>query len=645
LLLAASHFCFFWLLSGSPAEGPEPHLPQTYATTISMLLANGFGLSLKFSLSLAFTQHLWRLVRNTPLKMSTLDALFSLRQAPLALFNSPAIVHKASPLAVMAALIWFMPIVTGFPPGAISVMPLNTTVRIANASVPTFNAPYDGDYTIGDIRAHSLAPSEQMVSSSFESGDAAPSGSYVFGYFLPIDGPSLLLRRLVQKAIITGESIIPPSPRGTNLSYDTAFYGPYLSCQESSRQQVVDSENAWNNLETGYEATLDMFGHGPNLERPASLLDIIDDKVFNNTLTFTIAHDELKDVSVMTAPVTFNTTFRATYVKRILRCTSAKAIYRVQYQYNSYISNFGVSVDEATISPLTGGKGPLRVSSIGEAPVRLQVPPRDHHLFSEIIQQSNLLAPIIHMAERLSGKLNITWETDRKIEPSAQDVSPFRSQPFRTSFQSAGSSLLLFSKLCKACPYQGSTPGQNVDLEINADILNSLLTNITISTLAEVGSWHARADLYEDAWVNSYSLSRPINIILPYSLALFCGLPLIVLGCVSLYRNGVSAIDGGLFQLLVTTRGSKSIDRLAAQGCLGGEDNIPLELKEMVVQYGQLQSKVPLMNGGRVQEAARIVGFGPTDEVLPLPEVGSRQRRKAGLEERQSEAREVSPEI
>ncbi|PHH61648.1 hypothetical protein CDD81_8059 [Ophiocordyceps australis] len=117
IVLAISHFVFFKCLSGTPAQGHGAHMEQSYVTTASMLLASAFGFFLRLSLGVAFTQHLWRLLRLMPFKVLTIESLFSLRTSPGALFDRHVML-KAWPLVIMTGLIWASPIATGFPSGS-----------------------------------------------------------------------------------------------------------------------------------------------------------------------------------------------------------------------------------------------------------------------------------------------------------------------------------------------------------------------------------------------------------------------------------------------------------------------------------------------------------------------------------------------
>jgi hypothetical protein len=150
---------------------------------------------------------------------------------------------------------------------------------------------------------------------------------------------------------------------------------------------------------------------------------------------------------------------------------------------------------------------------------------------------------------------------------------------------------------------------------VNQDVLNAMLANITLSSISAFNLWTTNTDITQNLSVNVYSFSRPLNLLLPYFLILLLALPFIVLGLYSLYANGVSATDCGFLQLLTTTRGSKVIDKAARGGCLGGDENIPVELKKIRVRFGELINE----NSG---SESRIAGFGTEGEVVTLRKGG-----------------------
>lgn len=115
----------------------RPTLDQ-FISTASNVLATVLGLSLNAALALAFCQYLWRIVRLSSLKVSTIEVLFSLRSNPVLLARADAI--RAAPfLSLLAIFMCSIHIAVNFPTGALTVVPANRTTS-SLVSVPIFNA-------------------------------------------------------------------------------------------------------------------------------------------------------------------------------------------------------------------------------------------------------------------------------------------------------------------------------------------------------------------------------------------------------------------------------------------------------------------------------------------------------------------------
>lgn len=134
---------------------------------------------------------------------------------------------------------------------------------------------------------------------------------------------------------------------------------------------------------------------------------------------------------------------------------------------------------------------------------------------------------------------------------------------------------------------------------------------MTTSIATVYGRWNTSANVTVLSVVNVYSFSRPLNLIIPYFLTLLLSLPFIILGGIALFNNGVSAMDGSFIQILSTSTGSSIIDKAAAGGCLGGNESVPDELKELRIRFGELI--------GRDDTASvKRAGFGVEGEVRAL---------------------------
>lgn len=125
------------------------------------------------------------------------------------------------------------------------------------------------------------------------------------------------------------------------------------------------------------------------------------------------------------------------------------------------------------------------------------------------------------------------------------------------------------------------------------------------------GNWPTTANASVASVNNVYSFSRPLNLILPYFISLGIAMPFLLLGGFALLRNGVSAMDGSFTQIISTSTGSAVLDQAAAGGCLGGNESVPQELKDLRIRFGEFVGRD---EPGRIKRA----GFGTESEVIPL---------------------------
>lgn len=140
LALALIHLILFRVIDGREADGPFRIAPQSYIATASNIIANAFGVAIKASLAVAFSQYLWHLFRIQSMKVSTIELLFAIRSNPFQIFRAASL--KATPiLCALALLMWLSSIVISFPPGAITIATAPRT-SYETVSVPSFNASF-----------------------------------------------------------------------------------------------------------------------------------------------------------------------------------------------------------------------------------------------------------------------------------------------------------------------------------------------------------------------------------------------------------------------------------------------------------------------------------------------------------------------
>jgi hypothetical protein len=114
------------------------------------------------------------------------------------------------------------------------------------------------------------------------------------------------------------------------------------------------------------------------------------------------------------------------------------------------------------------------------------------------------------------------------------------------------------------------------------------LVNLTIAAIS-LNLWHDVVGGNVTRLYNVYRFEHRLNFFLPYGLCMLLTVPILTLGLFALRHNGVSAIDGGFLQVLMTAAtGDTAIERAARPGCFGGKENIPEELEKLKVRFGEL---------------------------------------------------------
>jgi hypothetical protein len=149
-LTAIMHGVMFLKLDGFPVDEQGPY-SQPYVTTMSTLLANVFKTSLCISLSVAFTQHLWRVLRSKTLQVATVERLFNVRTSLMPYFSWTA-VSSAPWLFALANFMLVLSLAKIFPPGALTVTPRSFSVT-QTARAPTFQAGTTGNGSVASAQS------------------------------------------------------------------------------------------------------------------------------------------------------------------------------------------------------------------------------------------------------------------------------------------------------------------------------------------------------------------------------------------------------------------------------------------------------------------------------------------------------------
>jgi hypothetical protein len=137
-----------------------------------------------------------------------------------------------------------------------------------------------------------------------------------------------------------------------------------------------------------------------------------------------------------------------------------------------------------------------------------------------------------------------------------------------------------------------------------------------MSAALQLGFWHTTVPVNITNTHEMYSFVSPKTLIIPYLTCLLLSIPFLYLGLNNLRLNGASATEGGFLQILMTTTGSKTLKKAATGGCLGGDENVPENLKRMRIRFGELVESRVDEDGDR--GAVKRAGFGIDGEVMPL---------------------------
>ncbi|KAF2129167.1 hypothetical protein P153DRAFT_397338 [Dothidotthia symphoricarpi CBS 119687] len=552
-VFAMLHLVLFIALDKRRTDGPDT-LSQSYVAVLSHLLGVSFRASLSGSLAVAYTQYLWRLLRQRPIKISSIETLFKITRNPFLLLQ-PKLITIAPMLVILAAYTWLLPLAVAFTPGALIVVS-DTAQNTSYATVPTYNGSSLGNNSIADAEIHSLAV-------RFLSG-----GSWIYLSATPS------VQRL-GRLVLELDGVVPfSSPCGQNCTYVTQFSGPYLQCNTTILNQTVVNQGTWA---CGYNAFT------------ASNISSYDET----------KNDKIKDVFDMSVSRAIHSkpNISETIVQEVERitCTPSWASYIVNVTYNNGLQT--IERSEKLMGSLRDMMVPLQQyypsAGIWPEPLRQTLTAFNHYALIDA-----LISP-------LSGNYTMLQ--------SGQYMGGGSSAQFCGA---TGGTLAADTHLNTQRNNFSRPHADGPKFVVTQAVLNDALFNLTMSAAFQLGFWETTLPVTITSVQQLYSFAYPRTLLIPYLTCLLISVPFLLLGLISLRSNGVSAIEGGFLQILMTTTGSKTLEKAAAGGCLGGEENTPEDLKSLKVRFGELISSgiYEHDDSGQVRRA----GFGTDEEVVPL---------------------------
>ncbi|KAI9927244.1 hypothetical protein ASPWEDRAFT_46700 [Aspergillus wentii DTO 134E9] len=363
--------------------------------------------------------------------------------------------------------------------------------------------------------------------------------------------PTNELSRIARQSILAGRYLTSPSPCGQNCSYTLEVNGPSFKCHDYASPDLLSWVNNtyprtkdWPYL---YIASTDSAARTNSSKYALDIqLQWSQDGEYHNLTC--VAYDSVY-------------TFNMTYHKGLQETAT-------HVRQNGQLNASSLYFDNSVLPKDGGSEGVVNDTSVGANGGNIM----------DINRRSNLAAIHDSLALALAGYIDIFIMHNQQSANTIIDLSNLYSGPIRS-------------------PTFNITPSTMQDL----------LHNITLSTLT-LNQTTTSALVTETILVNIYSFTNPARLITPYFIALAIALAFAIGGGHALVSNGISASTGGLLQTLCTTRGSDRLSDLAAKGCLGGRENVPEDLKNLKVMFGEIRSS----------SGMRIAGLGSEDEVTPL---------------------------
>ncbi|KAE8310649.1 hypothetical protein BDV41DRAFT_579345 [Aspergillus transmontanensis] len=571
LALAITHTVVFHYLDGKLEN--DPNIPsQTQVTAASTIVANIISFCIRICLAAAFTQYFWHLVRVSPMRLETLEFLYTMRGSPMSFF-SLTVLQKGWLLAIITMVLWAVPIAMSFPSSSMTVRSTTRTHEVFQTQMPGMNLSetWGGNTTI--MKDKELA---MLASNNWRDANDTDYVEVLRAEQVTLAGMGLQIKpviyQLATQTIVDGEPRAMSSPCGMNCSYEFSFDGPYLSCNNTDVEKVSPPCNrsvAWfSALESNWTVRPDA---NPKFNPLLNKFQMKNAEVYN-----WVRNDSADTVQFQ-------------YVSHILTCSPRRAKYHVVQRFHNGEQSSTVTIGDVHDLVSMDEKFYFSKNNMTQAVV-------------DTIRDRNIMALIMAMTKGISGDV---WAM---VYVMKDNVLVQSTRLFNGFSDSWAGTLTTWYKL----------------FTVNEEVLNSLLANVTLSAINHFQLWPTSVNVTRQDLQTQYVWSRPLNLLLPYFLSLGVTLPLAVLGYWSLHKNGVPATDNGFLQVAMTTRGNYKLDQLARGGCLGGNHNESAELKDLEVQFGELvQPDRPRLDMGPNDLGSPttdvgLAGFAPKGEVAPL---------------------------
>ncbi|KAH7113254.1 hypothetical protein B0J11DRAFT_619389 [Dendryphion nanum] len=610
LACAVTHYLLFRSLNGTLTDGG--YLTQRQTSSISLLLTTIFKATMTASVGICFTQHLWHILRGTP--TSTQHLFFALW-------------HN---------FFWMLGIAMIYPSGALTVRLQDWTVTSSNSNVSVLNPTVPSDFNAMMIEESKQYPSLATLDRPEEN-----TGEARYKY----RGPRTALKYLAKSALTISNAYDLSTSPGENTTYYMRAPVPQFSCTKIVENQTIDLEKDEKNGSVVADIFVISYNSSEGLLNIAQRESV--DKFYAQPANFSL-------------PIEASHKFKAKVKQSQLVCRSRTAWYEIKVSYPRGVQKIDYFL--LSQSPLPKDPpweesrwrteawtvetfiGNLTRQEYARWPWSRER--NDKTKYPQVVRDwitktadilllynqyalLDSLGILIQYTYRVSYSVNplkCKNEDDRLDDGSNVTNCYWNStqiQPLGLNEQTPLDGSVFQKSRYKDIvePNQelgvdrDEAPGMRSSFDprtllITEETLNKVLKDIAFSALS-LDTWKRTISINTTRYSNTYHFSRPLSLIIPYSLCLEVGVIFAVVGIVAMWRNGAPASDGGFLQVMMATRGDTEMERLVVQQGLRSTDDVSKELKRLEIRYGALYI-------GDAKDGETRLGFGTVDETMSL---------------------------
>ncbi|KAF2819631.1 hypothetical protein CC86DRAFT_430414, partial [Ophiobolus disseminans] len=497
-----------------------------------------------------------------------IEELFQIRSNALRLLH-PALVLYAPVLTSVAIISWLLPVAMIYPPGALVVgLEYRQVAEVFNVSViPTDRGP---------ISPHYVENSYFCASGLAELSQSATGCN--------ITNITQFALRFVASTVLSTSAILDLSrPSRENSTYHMTFRGPMLQCDYENSTRSIDlnsTQFSWTHIWSVNLTKVFILSEPYTsfvMYRGTTVL--VKEQLLPGGLSFLMPCPEkmlfgfdVTETERVQDSVSYHTLVRSVTVQT---CVLVTARYDLNISFSNGTQHVSYSVkDPRKLRPVaTSNQKHLQEQEILDAMA----------LFDSIRRTLDVTGENIMDLRRFMNQ-SPTSEVFRLNNTDVRGCSV----NVTTRNYVRGSDVFGMSAFNEGRRNPEWTVYSS-SINLNESLLNEALANITISALT-LNTYYGLVRGSSSRVFNVYHFEKRLSFYLPYGLSLLFALPILVLGLLALRYNGVAAIDGGFVQILMTTTGRTELEEAAIKGCLGGEENIPKELKKLKVRFGEMHT-------------------------------------------------------